>query len=144
MARRNGNLRFTDAKEFDKYRRSPGGFVDTYARPEVEVQADALAILEAHPAVAWAKRMNTGAGKLLYPDGKNSRFIRFGFPGLSDIIGQLRAGRFLACECKRKGEKPTDDQNAFLDTVNAAGGLGFWIDEPAQIYEHLPLEGWRA
>lgn len=121
---RGGMLRFSD-NEYDAYRRSPEGYVHVLVK-ETEIQRDVLQFVSLHPAVAWAKRFNSGAGQLAYPDGKSSRFMRFGFPGMSDVMGQLRrSGRFLAIEVKRPGEKPTPEQIAFLDTVNAAGGLGF-------------------
>src|SRR6185436_5816277 len=56
----------------------------------------------------------------------NSYFMRFGgLPGASDIFAILGpTGRFLAIETKRVGEKPTTQQTAFLQSVEAAGGLG--------------------
>ena len=104
---------------------------------EAEVQVAVLAFLRHHPLVAWVHRANTGSGYLinarLYRElvargvlnAKDCRFMRFGFPGLSDNIGQLRDGRFLAVETKAAGKHPTDDQQAFLDAVNGAGGVGF-------------------
>ncbi len=43
--------------------------------------------------------------------------------GVSDIIGQLRDGRFFAMEVKRPGEKPTPEQAEFLALVADAGGV---------------------
>jgi hypothetical protein len=132
-------LRLTD-NEFDAAPRTAGGFVDFYSYlSEAEVLRESLDLLRAHPHVAWAQRLNTGAGKLQYPNGDASRFIRFGFPGLSDIIGMLRDGRFLAVECKLRPKKPSDDQRAFLDAVTGANGMAFWVDDPRQIWAHLPL-----
>jgi hypothetical protein len=34
-------------------------------------------------------------------------------------------GRFLAIEVKRPGNKPTPEQQQFIDTINEAGGLAF-------------------
>lgn len=45
--------------------------------------------------------------------------------GMSDIIGCLWGGRFLAIEVKKKGGKVSPLQQAFLDEVNDNGGLGF-------------------
>jgi len=45
--------------------------------------------------------------------------------GVSDILGILPDGRFLAIEVKRPGGKPTPQQEAFLDAVKQAGGLAF-------------------
>ena len=83
-------------------------------------------------------RCNSGAVK----DG--TRFIRFGAVGMSDLIGwraevtreklahhgllsvhgEVRTARFVALEIKRPGKFPTREQQAFLDAVNAAGGIG--------------------
>lgn len=52
------------------------------------------------------------------------RFIRYAFPGCSDILGQLTNGAFLAIEVKTRTTTTTEEQQAFIDTVNAAGGLG--------------------
>lgn len=86
--------------------------------PESAILASVLQVLRWHPKCAWARRMNTGAYK---PDG--ARFVRFGFPGLSDVIGQIKpTGAFLAIEIKRSGQNPTEDQQRFLDLVRASGG----------------------
>lgn len=63
-------------------------------------------------------RNNTGAVKI----GK--RFIRYGTPGSSDIIGILPDGRFLAVECKReKGGRLSELQKAFLTAIQINGGV---------------------
>ena len=76
-----------------------------------------LHLLSVHPRVAWAKRFNTGAMPI------QDRFMRFGFRGCSDILGQLKDGRFLALEVKRPGKVTTKDQQLFLDRVNRHHGL---------------------
>lgn len=68
--------------------------------------------------------MNVGAVKI--PDSgrkRGYRFVRFAFPGCSDLIGQTAQGRFLAVEIKRPGEHPTAEQRAFLATVAQSGGV---------------------
>jgi hypothetical protein len=100
--------------------------------PEGDALPAILRALELHPRVAWAHRMNTGAGRFLLPDGSLSRFVRYGFPGMSDITGQLIDGRRLEVEVKRVGKEPTDDQAAFLDCVRRNGGVAFvarYIDD---------------
>jgi len=104
---------------------------------EADIQPNVLKALLLHPRVAWAARINTGAGKLIYPDGSLSRFMRFGFSGCADNIGQLVDGRFLACEVKRPGEAPTEDQQAFLDRVNRHGGKGFVARNVADVWREL-------
>ena len=88
-------------------------------RPESAALAEVLRALKHHPAVAWAERQNTGAAKV----GK--RFIRFGWRGCSDILGQLRDGRFLAVEVKAPKGRLRPEQAVFLERVRAAGGLAF-------------------
>src|SRR5258706_9334426 len=45
--------------------------------------------------------------------------------GISDLIGQMRDGRFLACEVKREGAQLMDHQRDFLNEVRANGGVAF-------------------
>ena len=76
--------------------------------------------LKAHKLVAWCERQNTGAAKV------GGRFIKFGWKGYSDILGQLKDGRLLAVECKRlKGGKLSSDQAYFLEMVRTHGGVSF-------------------
>ena len=63
-------------------------------RPEAAALVEVLQALNAHPAVAWVERMNSGAAKI----GK--RFVRFGWKGCPDVIGQLRDGRLIGVEVK--------------------------------------------
>lgn len=96
---------------------------------ECDVQEAILELLQHHPRVAWAVRMNTGGawlpGNSKKEGHEHEQFVRFAFPGCSDIIGQLSDGRFLAIEVKRMGKNPTDEQRTFLERVNAYHGIGF-------------------
>ena len=95
-----------------------------FTASEANVQKAVLGYLAAHPAVAWAHRMNTGVAVVPETEKTRRRFIRFAFKGCSDIIGQLRDGRFLAVECKRPvGGTVTDDQMAFIERVRGANGV---------------------
>jgi hypothetical protein len=93
--------------------------------PRRPVLAEAAALLEvlqalrAHPAVAWVERMNTGAAKL------GRRFVRFGFPGCPDVLGQLHDGRLLAVEVKGPRGRLRPEQKVVLTRVAAAGGVAF-------------------
>jgi len=91
----------------------------TNDRPEAAAVVEVLRALRASPVVAWAQRQNTGAAKV------GNRFIRFGWPGCADILGQLSDGRFLAVEVKAPTGKPSTEQSLFLARINQAGGLGF-------------------
>lgn len=95
---------------------------------EAVVLYDVLACLKQLQAlgkVCWYARMNSGAGKLQYGTAKASQFIRFGFPGMPDVLGQLPGGRLLAIEVKRPSGKVTDDQAAFIERANYGGALAF-------------------
>lgn len=85
--------------------------------PERDVLGAVLEYVVRHPLVAWARRMNTGAVKI------DQRFMRFGFVGCSDIIGQLKDGRFLAIECKSSNGSLTEAQREFLNGVTKANGI---------------------
>lgn len=58
--------------------------------------------------------------------------MRAGVRGSSDILGISKTGRFIAVECKRKGNKPTPQQALFLDEIKARGGyavVAYSIDD---------------
>lgn len=88
--------------------------------PESQVLRDCLAYLQLMGVFAW--RQNTGVA-MLKGRGGNLQPVKFGFSGVSDIIGMLPDGRFLAVECKRVGGVVSDAQRAFLDEVERRGGL---------------------
>ena len=104
---------------------------------ERDIQRAILAFLATVPGVvAW--RTNSGAAMLPGHGGKGQH-VRFGFKGLSDIVGWHRywatcqggmampscegVARFLAIEVKTAKTYPTAEQQAFLDQVKAAGGI---------------------
>lgn len=87
---------------------------------EADSLREVMIALKNHSLVAWCERQNTGATKV------GGRFIKFGWKGCSDILGQLKDGRLLAVECKRlKGGKLTDEQTFFLERVRQHGGVSF-------------------
>lgn len=87
---------------------------------EADSLREVMMALKTHELVAWCERQNTGAAKV------GDRFIKFGWKGCSDILGQLKDGRLLAVECKRlKGGKLTDEQTYFLEQVRQHGGVSF-------------------
>ena len=91
----------------------------TNDRPEAAALIEVLQALRAHPAVSWCERQNSGAAKV------GQRFIRFGWPGCADILGQMKNGRFLACEVKAPKGKLRPEQVIFLERIRAAGGVAF-------------------
>lgn len=102
----------------------PRPFRLTHVEPGETARRNAIEqFLNYHPKVAWVQRLNTGAGKLLRADGTHSQFIRFGFPGLSDLLGQMRDGRLLVMETKARIGTLTAEQIAFLENVQRHGGV---------------------
>lgn len=91
----------------------------TNARPEAAALVEVLKALRAHPMVAWAERMNSGAAKI------GGRFVRFGWAGCPDVLGQLKDGRLLGVEVKAPKGKLQPEQTIFLGRIRAAGGVAF-------------------
>ena len=152
---RNGTLRFTEeafAERQARRERFQAGKVNTLER---DVLAAVLELLRVHPRVAWAMRANTGCGYLLRADtfhrlvatgavkAGEARFMRFGVKGAADITGQLRGGARLEVECKSDSGKASDDQSAFLDAVNGAGGKAFVAHSVADVMRELTEGGSR-
>lgn len=103
---------------------------------EADIQYAILRALKVHPAVAWAGRFNSGAQVI--SEGKSRRFVRFSsVKGLSDIVGQLVDGRFLAIEVKRPSGRVTEDQDGFLAAVNKHHGLAFVARSVADVWAVL-------
>lgn len=77
-------------------------------------------------------RQNTGAFKV------ESRYIRAGKPGISDILGILPGGRFMAVECKReKGGVLSADQRCFLSEIESRGGLALVVHSAEELAQGL-------
>ncbi len=98
---------------------------------EAAALVEVLKALRAHPAVSWAERQNTGSTRI------GGRFIRFGWPGCADILGQLRDGRFLAVEVKGPTGKLRPEQSVFLERINGAGGMGFMAHDLRDVFNKL-------
>ena len=90
-----------------------------YDKPEAAALLDVLKALNTHPAVAWCERMNSGAARM------GGRFVRFGFKGCPDVLGQLRDGRLLGVEVKAKTGRLRPEQAIFLERIRGAGGVAF-------------------
>jgi hypothetical protein len=103
---------------------------------EADVLRAVLQLLAMHPRVAWAQRMNSGAGKVLRKDGA-SQFMRWGFVGCPDVLGQLRDGRALAVEVKRPSGEVSPEQTAFLKCVQANGGVAVLARSSTDVAEAL-------
>lgn len=107
---------------------------------EAQVLYDILAALrqmQSMGRVVWYARFNTAAGKLQYGNSGASQFIRFGFKGCPDILGQMPGGRLLCIEVKSPSGKVTDEQAAFLERAGHHGALAFVARSVADVLEHL-------
>jgi len=91
----------------------------TNDRPEAAALLEVLKAVRAHRLVAWCERMNSGAAKV------GNRFIRFGWPGCPDVLGQLKDGRLLGVEVKARAGRLRPEQALFLERIRAAGGVAF-------------------
>ena len=65
--------------------------------------------------------LRTNSGQIATATG---HIIRFGAAGTSDLTA-LHCGIWYAIEVKKPGNHPTPLQSAYLERVNAAGGVGF-------------------
>jgi len=92
-----------------------------YEPKEALILASILDALGFCREVAWAERMNSGA--YVIGEGIDRRYVRYGFPGCPDILGQMADGRLLAIEAKRPSGILTPAQAAVLDRISSAGGV---------------------
>jgi hypothetical protein len=102
--------------------------------------AAVLKRLRLHPKVHWVERMNSGAGQLKFADGGASQWIRFGWRGAPDIIGQLKAeygGAILCVECKTRSGRLRPEQEMFLNQVRCGGGVAFVARSQDDVEEYL-------
>lgn len=100
-------------------------------RPEAAALVEVLKALKAHPAVAWCERMNSGASRM------GARFVRFGFKGCPDVLGQLRDGRLLGVEVKGPSGRLRPEQAFFLERVRGAGGVAFMARDLRDVLREL-------
>lgn len=89
------------------------------SRPEAAALVEVLKALKSHPAVAWCERMNSGAALI------GARFVRFGFKGCPDVLGQMNDGRLLGVEVKAHAGRLRPEQAVFLERIRGAGGVAF-------------------
>lgn len=98
---------------------------------EAAALAEVLKALSAHPAVSWCERMNSGAARI------GSRFVRFGFKGCPDVLGQLRDGRLLGVEVKGPTGRLRPEQAFFLERVRESGGVAFTARDCRDVLREL-------
>lgn len=103
----------------------------TNDRPEAAALMEVLKALRAHPAVVWCERINSGAARV------GNRFIRFGWPGCPDVLGQLKDGRLLSVEVKGPTGNLRPEQTVFLDRIRGAGGVAFMARDLRDVQREL-------
>ena len=69
------------------------------------------------------------------------RFIYMLYPKVdvkfSDIAGILPDGRFFAIEIKKKGSKPDEQQEKYMQMIRKMKGVAFWTDSLETVQEEL-------
>jgi hypothetical protein len=103
----------------------------TNDRREANALIEVLKALQAHPAVSWCERMNSGASRV------GGRFIRFGFTGCPDVLGMLRDGRLLGVEVKAPKGKLRPEQAVFLERIRSGGGVSFVARDCVDVIREL-------
>ena len=90
-------------------------------KPEFQIEAQILAYLRSIGVWCW-KNPTSG-----FFDSKIQRFRKHSSPyainGVSDILGLLPSGRFLAIEVKSDTGKLSIHQKTFLEQINKNGGV---------------------
>jgi len=103
----------------------------TNDKPEAAALHEVMLALRAHPAVCWVERMNTGAARI------GNRFVKFGFTGCPDVLGQLRDGRMLGVEVKAPKGKLRPEQAVMLERIAGAGGVAFVARDCNDVFRGL-------
>jgi hypothetical protein len=103
---------------------------------ERDIQKACLRYLDLKGIFAW--RQNTAG--VYNPKTDSYRF--HGLRGVSDILGCLPDGKLLAVEVKQPGNKPTPDQNSFLNNVAERGGIACCVHSVDELADDLKSCGY--
>lgn len=97
-------------------------YLKDHRMKETEIQKTILEALWYNKIFAW-RNNNT---PIYDQKRKVFRAMPIGsIKGVSDILGIMPDGRFLAIEVKKKGTYASKEQKEFLKNINDNGGLGF-------------------
>lgn len=100
---------------------------------ERDIQKGILDYLRWRKIFCW-KNSNVGIKK------SNGSFIPVGMKGVSDILGILPSGKFLAIEVKCKYRKPSPAQKKFLYEIEKNGGLAFVARSVKEVKNEIDKE----
>lgn len=97
----------------------------------------------------WAMRANSGGMAVEDKSSGRRRFIRFAEAGTADVLAILPPhGRLWAIETKVHPNKPTQDQEQFLERIRELGGIGTlaygMIDVVRVLVEHDVIDDQQA
>jgi hypothetical protein len=105
-------------------------------RREAEAMQAIDRYLRWRPDVRLFWRQNSGVAK-----DERGHLIRYGLKGISDFLGAWGPhGTLLAIEVKGDAGRLTKEQKRFLDSVNAANGLGFMARTVEEVQSTLDRE----
>lgn len=107
------------------------------SHPEGALQKVILDYLRILKIPVW--KINTVG---VYVQARNT-YIPSPNKGISDIIGILPDGKFLAIEVKIKPNKPSTEQLAFLETVTKSGGRAGVVYSLKDVQQLLLAYGYR-
>ena len=94
-----------------------------------------LAYLRLRGVMAW--RNNTTG---VYDTVRKVFRTFHGRKGVSDVMGVLPGGKIICVECKSGTGKLTKEQAAFIDEINAAGGLAFCTKDVREVQRIIEEE----
>ena len=89
----------------------------------------------------------TSKGFIVVKFSQGAHAVRGGFirtrkedVGVSDIIGCTPDGRFICVEVKKPGGKASSEQIAFLERVEATGGVAILAESLGDVIQKLSFE----
>lgn len=99
-------------------------------------EADLMRLIQIRVSEFGGRVFRNNIGTAFTADG---RAVKYGVqnPGGSDLIGWTKEGQFLAIEVKMPKGKTTKEQEAFINNVNASGGVAFIARAPEDVDFYL-------
>lgn len=88
----------------------------------------------------WAVRLNSG-GAMVQGHGGKGQFIRFGAPGMPDILARGKRGSVVWIEVKSATGRQSDNQREWQRRAEAHGDtyiLARSLDDVMPLFEQLP------